>query len=109
MLTVLPGLLVLLQYASSRADLKLLLFPPLAAIGYQVLRAHAPPTLSVVLLALFLRAPGWIFPLSVFAAAWVLYDCSSSGAGFSTACALPAVARRVRRYDRRNSPEHGWL
>lgn len=124
-LTVLPGLLVLLQFASSRTDLKLLLFPPLAAIGYQVLRApdsrlanvrgivvgpvlgavcgtalsqagglqvwttaaavlggvvivevlraHAPPILAIVLLPLFFGVPGWIYPPSVFAATLVLY------------------------------------
>ena len=42
-LVVLPGMLALLQFASSRTDLKLLLFPPLAALGYQVLRfPHSP-------------------------------------------------------------------
>src|SRR6266403_1035735 len=42
-LVVLPGMLALLEFASSRTDLKLLLFPPLAAIGYQVLRTpHSP-------------------------------------------------------------------
>jgi CBS-domain-containing membrane protein len=42
-LVVLPGMLALLEFASSRTDLKMLLFPPLAAIGYQVLRTpHSP-------------------------------------------------------------------
>ena len=36
-------MIALLQFASSRTDLKLLLFPPLAAIGYTVLRTpHSP-------------------------------------------------------------------
>jgi CBS-domain-containing membrane protein len=36
-------MLALLELASSRTDLKMLLFPPLAAIGYQVLRTpHSP-------------------------------------------------------------------
>src|SRR5258708_7301569 len=42
-LVVLPGMLALLQFASSRTDLKMLLFPPLAAIGYQVLRSPHNP------------------------------------------------------------------
>src|SRR5437588_967320 len=42
-LVVLPGMLALLEFASSRTDLKMLLFPPVAAIGYQVLRTpHSP-------------------------------------------------------------------
>jgi len=124
-LVVLPGILALLQFASSRTELKLLLFPPLAAIGYQILRsphsplahlrsvvlaptlasvfgiglatagglqvwttaaatvagvvivellrAHAPPTLAVALLALFTRTPSWIYPVSVLLATTALY------------------------------------
>jgi hypothetical protein len=42
-LVVLPGMIAFMQFASSRTDLKLLLFPPLAAIGYTVLRTpHSP-------------------------------------------------------------------
>jgi|SRR5947209_763137 len=124
-LVVLPGMLALLEFASSRTDLKMLLFLPVAAIGYQVLRtphsplahlrsvvlaptlasvigtglaaagglqvwttaaaalagvvivellrAHAPPTVAVALLALFTRPPSWIFPVSVLLATTALY------------------------------------
>ncbi len=42
-LVVLPGMLALLEFASSRTDLKMLLFPPVAAIGYQILRTPRSP------------------------------------------------------------------
>jgi CBS-domain-containing membrane protein len=36
-------MLALLEFASSRTDLKMLLFPPVAAIGYQILRTPRSP------------------------------------------------------------------
>lgn len=121
---VLPALLVALQAFGTRTQLKFLLFPPLAAIGYRLfryprsraaqlrsvlvapslgsglglvlsraggltswttaaavvggiaiietLRAEAPPTLAIVLLALFAH-PTWVFPASVVASTIALY------------------------------------
>lgn len=124
-LIILPGLLALFELLATQTELKFLLFPPLASIGYrifrqpdglpahwrsvilaptiaslgglglnswgglsatttaiavltgivivEVLRADAPPTLAVVLLALFATDLGWTFPVSVLAATTALY------------------------------------
>jgi hypothetical protein len=121
---ILPTMLVVLQVFESRTQLKFLLFPPLAAIGYrmfrepdtqaakwnsviaapvlgslfgyalsqagglsgwttavaalggilviEVIQADAPPTLAVILLALFAH-PTWRFPVSVLTSTVALY------------------------------------
>jgi RsiW-degrading membrane proteinase PrsW (M82 family) len=117
-IVILPSMLVVLQVLATRTDLKFLLFPPLAALGYRMfrqpysnatywrsvvaapalgsalgfalssaggltawttavaalggiaiiegLRAEAPPTLAIILLALFVHVT-WRFPVSVLA------------------------------------------
>ncbi len=72
---VLPGILVALQYASSRTDLKLLLFPPLAAIGYHILREpHSPMAhlRSVVLAPTLASACGVALTLAGGLQAWTV-------------------------------------
>lgn len=119
-LLVLSALTAALQHLSVHTELRFLLFPPLASLGYrafrnphseaarvrsmvlaptlgsvcglalhtwlgltalaaalavaagiaavEALRADAPPTLAVAVLALFTTDPGWAFPLSVLTA-----------------------------------------
>lgn len=124
-LIILPGMLALFELLATQTELKFLLFPPLASIGYRIfrqphglpthwrsvilaptlgslcglglntwgglnapttalaalagiviveaLRADAPPTLAVILLALFGTHLDWTFPASVRAATATLY------------------------------------
>lgn len=122
---LLPAILVAVEMIAARTDVKVLLFPPLAAIGYRVFRepgpgsarlrsvvlgpvlgslcgwglatvgglrawtvavavlagisiievlhADAPPILAIVLLALLVGKPDWLYPVAVLVATSVVY------------------------------------